>query len=156
MPETEAELTEASGNWLECLPWNGQEASLPAGGNVMIPGLSFRKLVYRVQILDAELEEGFSWVKQAELTPEDLIIGTKLNENSIKAIESNYGSDWIRIADPNGGKQMSRLAWREKFGTDGLNLLAIRDLRYGMPVTSVGSKPTQGKPQQKTQYKKLG
>ena len=160
MSDTEAEMTEAVGNWLECLPWNGQEASLPAGGNVMIPGLSFRKLVYRVELLDAESEEGVKWVKQAEIVPDDLIIGTKLNENSIKAIEANYGPDWIRIADPNGGKQMSRAAWRDKFGTDGLNLLAIRDLRYGQPVTSVGSKPTQGQKaqpaQQKTQYKKLG
>jgi hypothetical protein len=155
MSDYEAEMSEAVGNWLECLPWNGQEASLPAGGNVQIPGLSFRKLVYRVQLLDAESEEGYRWVKQAEITPEDLIIGTKLNENSIKAIEQNYGPDWIRIADPNGGKQMSRQAWRDKFGTDGLNLLAIRDLRYGKPVTSVGQKPTQGKPQSKPQYMKI-
>src|SRR5512136_1793698 len=131
----EAEMSAAVGNWLECLPWTGQEASLPAGGNVTIPGLQFRKLVYRVQLLDAESEEGVKWVKQSEITAADLIIGAKLNENSIKAIEKTYGADWIRIADPNGGKQLSRQQWYDNKGhTDGLELLAIRDLRYGKPV----------------------
>lgn len=155
----ESEMSEAVGNWLPCLPWEGQEKSLPAGGNVTIPGLQFRKLVYRVQLLDAEVEEGVRWVKQSEITAADLIIGAKLNENSIKAIERSYGSDWIRITNPNGGKQMSRADWRTEFQTDGLELLAIRDLRYGKPVTnSIGQKPTQGQQQQpqKTQYKKLG
>ena len=143
------EQGEDAGNWLECLPWDGQEASLPAGGNVTVPGLQFRKLVYRVEVLDAEVEEGSRFIPQSELSPDDVIIGAKLNENSIKRIEANYGPDWIRIADPNGGRQVNRMQWREKHGTDGLALLAIRDLRYGQPVTSVGAKPTQG--QQKAQ-----
>ncbi len=158
MSENEAEITAAAGNWLECLPWNGQEASLPAGGNVQVKGLSFTKLIYRVEVLDAESEEGSRFVKVSEVTPDDVIIGAKLNENSIKRIEANYGKDWIRIANPNGGGQMSREAWKERFGTDGLQLLAVRELRKPGSVAQVGQSVTQmpATPKPQVTMKRLG
>jgi hypothetical protein len=117
------------GNWLECLPWEGQEKSLPLGYTTMVPGLGIDKFVYRVNVLDAEEMEGFRSIKKSELKPDDIIIGAEMNEKSIKKIVDTYGGDWIRLKDANSGKNYNRLEWQQKYGTDALELLAIKSLR---------------------------
>lgn len=118
-----------NGNWLECLPFTGQEASLPLGYTVMVPGLTMKQFIYRVEVLDAEELEGFRTVKASELKPGDVIIGVQLNENSVKKVVDTYGGDWIRIKDATAGKDYNRMKWRDKYGTDGMELSAIKDLR---------------------------
>lgn len=118
-----------SGNWLECIPWTGQEAQLPLGYTITIPGMTMSQLIYRVEVLDAEELEGFREVKKSEIKPNDVVIGVKLNENSVKKIVDQYGGDWIRIKGSNAGKNYNRMTWRDEFGTDGMELCAIKDLR---------------------------
>lgn len=118
-----------TGQWLECLPWEGQEASLPLGSTVSVPGLDPMKFIYRVKVLDAEEEDGYRMVKKSELKPDDVIIGAWLNEKSVAEVEKTYGKDWLRIIESNGGGKLNRYQWRDKYGTDGLELLAIRNLR---------------------------
>ena len=77
---------DANGNWLECLPWTGQEAALPAGYTVMVPGLDPMQFIKRVEVLDAEEDEGYRSVKKSELKPGDVIIGAEINEKSVKKI----------------------------------------------------------------------
>jgi hypothetical protein len=125
------------GNWLECLPWTGQEAALPAGYTVMVPGLDPMQFVKRVEVLDAEEDEGFRSIKKSELKPSDVIIGVEMNEKSVKKIVDTYGGDWIRLKGANGGTNYDRKEWNEKFGTDGLELLAIRNLRANNPAFKV-------------------
>lgn len=120
---------DANGNWLECLPFTGQEASLPLGYTVMIPGLTLKQFIYRVEVLDAEELAGYRTVKASELKPGDVIIGVQLNENSVKKVIESYGGDWIRIKDATAGKDYNRAKWWEKYGTDGMELSAIKDLR---------------------------
>ena len=128
---------DADGNWLECLPWTGQEASLPLGYTVMVPGLDPMQFVKRVEVLDAEEDEGYRSVKKSEVKPSDIIVGVEMNEKSIKKVVDTYGGDWIRIKDANSGKNYSRMEWYEKYGTDALELLAIKSLRG----TQTGTKP---------------
>lgn len=122
-------VEDSGDGWLECVPWTGQEKDLPAGYTVKVPGLDPMKFVQKVELLDAEVDEGSRFVKVNELKKGDIIIGAKLNENSIKRVEANYGPDWCRLKSANGGKNFNRYEWREAFGTDGLALLAVRNLR---------------------------
>jgi hypothetical protein len=120
---------DADGNWLECLPWDGQEKSLPLGYTTMVPGLGVSKFIKRVEVLDAEEDAGYREIKPSELKPDDIIVGAVINENSTKKVADTYGGDWIRLKEANSGKSLNRLQWQEKFGTDGLELLAIKELR---------------------------
>jgi len=131
---------DADGNWLECLPWDGQEKSLPLGYTTMVPRLGLSKFAKSVEILDPEADEGFRNVKVSEVKPDDTIIGVEINENSTKKIADTYGSDWLRIKDSNTGKGMNRVAWHDKYGTDGLELLILKELQ-GKQVGSIP--PTQ-------------
>ncbi len=118
-------------NWLPCLPWDGHEKSLPLGYIIQIPNLNPVELVSRWEVLDAESDEGSRLVKAKELKPNDVIIGAKMNEISIKKIEANYGPDWLIIKGASEGNSFNRIAWRDAFKTDGLILLAIREKRFG-------------------------
>jgi hypothetical protein len=123
---------DGSANWLECIPWTGQEAALPAGYTTMVPGLDVMTLIYRVEIMDAEEEAGYQTIKRSQMKPGMVVIGAQINENTTKKICETYGGDWIRLKSANGGVNYNRVEWREKFGTDGLELLAIRNLRNPM------------------------
>ncbi len=122
-------------NWLECIPWTGQEKDLPLGYTTVVPGLDVMNLIKRVEVMDAEEDAGYRTVKKAEVKKGDVIIGAVLNENTTKKIVETYGGSWIRLKDANSGKNYNRMEWYNKFGTDGLELLAIRNLRN--PMTGV-------------------
>lgn len=123
---------DGAGNWLECLPWTGQEKDLPLGYTTKVPGLDVMNLIKRVEVMDAEEDAGYREIKKSQMKPGDVVIGAQLNENTTKKIADTYGGDWIRLKDANSGKNYSRMEWRQKFGTDGLELLAIRNLRNPM------------------------
>lgn len=148
---------DADGNWLECIPWTGQEAQLPLGYTIVIPGMTLSQLIYRVEVLDAEEEAGYKVVKKSEVKPGDIVIGVELNENSIKKVVDTYGGDWIRIKDANAGKDYNRMTWRDKFGSDGMELCAIKDLRSKQkgqaPPMDVSSSAVMPKPPAQEPYK---
>lgn len=125
-------------DWLECIPWNGDEKTLPSGYESRVPGLKPSQLVRAYKVLDVESDEGYKLVKPSELKPDMVILGAKLHEGVIKNIMQSYGERAILIQEPSGGKKLTRWEWRDKFGTDGLELLAIRDAR--MKLTGGGIK----------------
>lgn len=131
-------------NWLPCLPWDGQEKSLPLGSTVNVKNLDPMKFLKYVSILDVEQDEGFRNIKPSELKTDDVILGTIMNEKAIKMVEKTYGPDWLRIKGADHGENYTREGWRDAFGTDGLELLAIRNLRYssngGKKAFQVGGK----------------
>jgi hypothetical protein len=148
---------DADGNWLECLPWTGQEASLPLGYTVMIPGLDPSQFIKRVEVLDAEEDEGFRSIKKSELKPTDTIVGVELNEKSIKKIVDTYGGDWLRVKGANAGENYNRLEWYNKYGTDAIELLAIKSLRGAQtgtkpPVQNISNEELKPKPPSKPVY----
>lgn len=116
--------------WLECVPWDGLEASLPLGGKLKIPGLTPEKLVRAWEVLDAEAEEGCKTVKTADLKPNDIIIGAQMSKPALARLAASYGPDFVQIKEANG-KLLSWQEWQSKYGTDGLALWAIRNKRFG-------------------------
>jgi hypothetical protein len=120
---------ETAGNWLPCLDWNGREADLPLGSSGSIPGAKIEKFVYRWKVLDAESEAGFALVKKDQLTAESIIMGAVMNNNSLELMRQTYGPRYITIQPATGGPAITREEWRARYGTDGLELLAIRNKR---------------------------
>lgn len=116
-----------TGEWLNCLPWDGEEKSLPSGGQIRVPGLAPEKLVRAWHVLDAQDDEGFREVDK--LQPEDLVIGARINEAAVAKLMSAYGPRAIVIRPPGGGEMITREEWRGRYGTDGLALWAMRNAR---------------------------
>jgi hypothetical protein len=149
--------------WLECVPWDGMEASLPAGGKLKGPFWAY-ELVYRWEVGDAESEEGFREVKPSEMTVDlkKKVIGAKMNETLIKKIEGTYGPNYLELKPADGEGTLSRQAWRDRFGTDGLVLLAIRQYRFSPPPVTIGGPDGIHGPNEagaggdKTEYVKIG
>lgn len=113
-------------DWLEgCVPWDGREASLPAGYQGPA-GITAVKLIKEWIILDAESEAGFTTKKTADLQKDDVIIGANPNNKSIAIILNNYGNDAFRFTDANG-KYFHPKAWFDQYGTNVFALVAIRN-----------------------------
>jgi hypothetical protein len=121
-------------NWLECIPWTGQEASLPAGFTSTKRDFDIMKIVKKVQIADLESDEEMKWVKVSELKKGDDILDVEIAEKILKKYYQTFGKDFIRFKGANGGKNYNRIEWRTQFGTDVVKLMAVRRLidQYGM------------------------
>lgn len=128
----------AAKEWLECVPWDGKEASLPVGGQLPVPGLTPEKLVKRWEVLDAESDEGSRFVKAAELKPTDIIIGAEMNKKSLERLYNTYGPGFVTIKRATGGPGITWEQWFKEFGTDGLALWAIRNKRFGGEAFKIG------------------
>lgn len=122
--------------WLECIPWDGMEKSLPLGGKLKVPGLTPEKLVRAWEVLDAEADEGTRKVKTADLKPDDIIIGAEMSKPALARLAASYG-DFVQIKEANG-VLLSWQEWQAKYGTDGLALWAIRDRRLGKSTFHIG------------------
>jgi hypothetical protein len=121
--------TEESGDgWLECVPWTGQEAALPAGFTTTKKDFDIMKVVKKVQIADLESDEEMKWVKVSELKKGDDVLDVEIAEKIVKKYYQTFGKDWIRFKGANGGKNYNRLEWRDQFGTDVMKLMAVRRL----------------------------
>ena len=125
-------------NWLECIPWTGMENDLPVGEQTLIPDFRAVDLVRRWEILDVEEDAGFREVKKAELKPEDKIIGCVINENAFNKVVLTYGQNFFKAAKANGGKKYNRWEWKEAFGSDVLELEALKQIRQGNSTFKVG------------------
>jgi hypothetical protein len=126
-------------DWNECLPWDGEENSLPVGEQIRIPNFRAVDLVRRWEVLDVESDSGFRLVTTCELKPEDRIIGCQINENSFAKIVETYGRRFFVAAkaDPKG-RLLDRWEWKEAFGSDVLELEALKQIRQGKRVFKVG------------------
>ena len=134
------EITEASedDNWLECIPWTGNEKDLPLGEWTSIPNFRAVDLVRRWEVLDVEEDAGFREVKKAELKPDDVIIGAIINENSFNKLVENYGKRFFLAKHASSMAQYDRWEWKKAFGTDVLELESLKQIRSGTKPFKVG------------------
>jgi hypothetical protein len=116
-------------NWLSGIcNYTGPGYDLPLGGYSKVPNWQPIQIVKRWKVLDAELDEGWTWKKSAEVKPEDVLIGCEQNTNSIEAIVEMYGRDFYQIRDANG-VMMTLDQWQAKYHSNGLGLVALRQER---------------------------
>lgn len=100
------------------------------GEQTRIPNFRAIDLVRVWEVLDAQSDEGFKVVKKSELKPDDIIIGAQINENSVNAIMKAYGKRFFVAARADGkGKMLDRWEWKAAFGTDVLELEALKQQR---------------------------
>jgi hypothetical protein len=124
-------------DWNECVPWTGEERDLPVGEQTRIPDFRAIDLVRRWEVLDVESDEGFKVVKKEELKPADKIIGAQINENAFNKVVEAYGRRFFVAfrADPGdsntGHDGYDRWEWKERFGSDVLELEALKQIRQG-------------------------
>src|SRR5574343_284336 len=96
-PLIERLLDSEEENWLECVPWDGEERDLPVGSQTRIPGFRAINLVRFWEVLDVASDEGFKLVAAEKLktllkkVPDTIVIGAQMNENSVKRLVGTYG-----------------------------------------------------------------
>lgn len=119
-------------DWNSCLPWTGEEKDLPLGEQTRIPDFRAIDLVRRWEVLDVEEDAGFREVKTSELKPTDKIIGAKINENAFDKIVTTYGKRFFVAARADAkGNLLDRWQWKEAYGSDVLELEALKQARQG-------------------------
>ncbi len=117
-------------DWLDGIcTYTGPGADLPVGGYSKIPGWYPEKIAKSWTVLDAESEEGIKEKKTSELTKDDIIIGVTLNPKTLAAIVKTYGKDFYKIREANGTEFMTLDEWQERYGSNGLGLVAIRNMQ---------------------------
>jgi hypothetical protein len=67
--------------------------------------------------------------KTGDLTKDDVVIGAVFNQKALNNIVSTYGKDFYQIREANGGPLMTLDQWQIKYNTNGLGLVAIRNMR---------------------------
>lgn len=125
--------------WLECIPWTGQEKDLPVGEVIIVPNFRAMDLVKRWEVLDVEEDAGFRTVKFSEIKPTDKIIGCVINENSFDKVVSTYGKNFFKATRAGNGKMFNRWEWKEAFGSDVLELEALKQVRQNNTAFKVGA-----------------
>lgn len=102
--------------------YDGPEANLPLGGYTNVPGWGPEKAAKRWEVDASETDGGKAYKKTSELLPTDFITGVELNRNTLR------GHSYL-IREANGGPLMTPSQWKTRFGTDGVGLVAIRNMR---------------------------
>lgn len=125
-------------DWLECIPWTGQEADLPAGEVTKIPDFRAIDLVRRWEVLDVEEDAGFRVVKRAEIRPGDKIIGCQINEKAFAKVVETYGKNFFVAKRAGGGVLMDRWEWKKAYGSDVLELEALKQIRQNNSTFKIG------------------
>ena len=143
-PLIERLLDSEEENWLECVPWDGEERDLPVGSQTRIPGFRAINLVKFWEVLDSESEEGFKLVAASKLQtllkkiPDTIVIGAQMNENSVKRLVGTYGKRFFVAKHTGSSRLYNRWEWKKSFKTDVLELEALKQLRSQYPVHRVG------------------
>ncbi len=99
-------------DWLQCIAWDGEEKSLPTGGQIRAPGVVIQDFVKTI----------------IKAPKSGAVIGVVIDEDVYNAIVSTYGERGVVITESDSGNQLTRREWTDKYGTDGLALWAIRSL----------------------------
>jgi len=126
--------TEGETGYDEMLPgvichYDGPGSDLPLGGYSYFPGWGPERAAKRWLVADPETEAGTRQKKTSELGPDDIIIGVELHPGVISAMVATYGPGFYQIREANGGPLLTAAQWKEQFGTDGMALVAIRNMR---------------------------
>ena len=122
MPEKE--------NWLDGIcDYTGPGYDLPVGGYCKIPNWFPEMMVRTWSVLDVMKDEGFDEKPTSELKPGDIIIGATFNKNALQKIVDIYGRNFYQIREANGEALMTLDQWQAKYGSNGLGLVAIRNIR---------------------------
>lgn len=102
------------------------DPDLPRGGHSRIPdwGPEQAALTWTVNI-DGEMTEKIT----DELLSSDLIMGVQLDPDILAAYEDAKGPAFYLIKAASGGGWLTPKAWTEKFGTNGLELVAMRNIK---------------------------
>ncbi len=115
-------------NWLQgYCHYDGPASDLPLGGYTKIPNWRPELLVRSWTVLDVDSEEGYIDKKTSELKKTDIIMGLTMNVKSLEKIVEFYGRDFYQIRDANGGPLMTLDQWQNKYHSNGLGLVAIRN-----------------------------
>lgn len=131
--EGETDVWGVTEPWLKCIQWDGEEKSLPAGEQTRIPNFQAADLVKRWEVLDPEEDEGYRVVRRSELKAGDIIVGAQINENSVNKLVETYGKRFFVAArSDRSGVLLDRAEWRDEFGTDVLELEALKQIRKKM------------------------
>jgi hypothetical protein len=128
----------ADENWLECIRWDGKEASLPLGA-LFPAGFMASSFVKRVVIADAESEEGVKEISPKEFDRDTMsLVDVVLNEKLIaRTVDGRGGEGQFLFKPAGGGKPLTRTQWRDQMKTDAWKLQAIKELLIG----TAGTKP---------------
>lgn len=119
-------------NWLDGLcEYTGPGHDLPVGGFCKIPNWSPEKIVALWMTADG-IEK-----TTAALAKDDVIIGATFNQKALEAIVSTYGKDFFQLREANGGPMLTLDQWQTKYGTNGLGLVAIRNMRMTLQGSGV-------------------
>ena len=119
------EAAPAGENWLDGLcEYAGPGHDLPVGGYCKIPGWAPEKDLGAVWMTSDGSEK-----KTSELTKADTIIGVTFNQKILDMTVATNGMDFYQIREANGGPLMTLDQWQTKYGTNGLGLVAIRNMR---------------------------
>ena len=102
------------------------DQSLPKGGHSRVPGWGPEQAatVWIVNIDGEPVER-----KTDELRPTDVIMGVQLDPVILAAHEAAKGPAFYLIKAAEGGGWLTPKAWTEKFGTNGLELVAMRNIK---------------------------
>lgn len=96
--------------WLGCVPWEGEEKALPLGGQIRAPGVTIEDLV-----------------KEYIKTKSGKIMGAIIDEDEFDKLVATWGDRAVVISQSDDIKKgLDRWEWKEKYGTDGLELWAIK------------------------------
>lgn len=126
------EAAPAGENWLDGLcEYTGPGHDLPVGGYSKIPNWYPEKIVATWMTADG------SEKTVSELTKDDVIIGVAFNQKALDTIVSTYGKDFYQIREANGGPLMTLDQWQTKYNTNGLGLVAIRNMRKKLQGSGV-------------------
>jgi len=102
------------------------DPSLPIGGHSRVPGWAPEQaaIIWIVNIDGEQVERATS-----DLLPNDLIMGVQLDPVILASYEEAHGPNFYLIKSANGGHWLNPKAWTEKFGTNGLELVAMRNIK---------------------------
>ncbi len=140
-------LRDESKDWLndDLCNYTGDGSDLPTGGYSTVPGWNPEKVVRQWMVEDVDADEGFSLKHTRELVADDIIVGTVMNLKALAVIVSAFGRDFYTIEDANG-ERLTLDKWYQKYGTNGLGLVAIRNMREELTGGGVhyGDKKAEG------------
>jgi hypothetical protein len=106
-------------DWNACPAWDGEEKSLPAGGQIRAGTAKISTLL-----------------KEYIKAPDGAVIGAVVNEDVYNQLVETFGERAIVLTDPSNGNLLTRREWKEQFGTDGLKLWLVMDVLRGSGVTT--------------------
>lgn len=102
------------------------DQSLPKGGHSHIPGWGPEQaaIVWIVNINGEQVEKATD-----DLLPNDVIMGVQLDPVILASHEEARGPNFYLIKSADGGPWLNPATWKEKYGSNGLELVAMRNIK---------------------------